>query len=309
MSRESKSLPRLLIETDLGSQAWIKVGGRLVRGLDQNSQSEQTSVQRDMDAQYTMVSLRDAILGLGRELMGTSPTNTDLGTTHMILSHLHHHHHHGLAIQLDYRRMRSLHVTDGVMSWDGYDDLPVATLPIEFRMLDIERCTGIECPCIHLQLYSAVMRGHRLDETQMIMLFPLSLSVDVSRRELEAVKQRPDKTVTSFISCWREKIAQIIDRPSERDQISMIMHNLQPHYALYGIEEGISRGLWKLGLGPEPLDVSTIGTMGYSRALSTSIAITSICYRASRGHPCSSIGIEHHVGRGQLDSSHSLGCH
>ena len=81
------------------------------------------------------------------------------------------------------------------------------------------------------------MHGHRLDEAQMIMLFPLSLSdaaecwfaslnplrrrkfvdlgqefirqysfnavVDVSRRELEALRQRPDESVTSFISCWR----------------------------------------------------------------------------------------------------------
>ena len=101
-------------------------------------------------------------------------------------------------------------------------------------MPDIERYTGIGCPRIHLQLYSTVMRGHRLDEAQMIMLFPLSLSgaaqrwfasldpsrhrtwadlgqeftrqysfntvVDVSRRELEALRQRPDESVTSFIS-------------------------------------------------------------------------------------------------------------
>ena len=59
---------------------------------------------------------------------------------------------------------------------DGYDDLPVAALPVEFRMPDIERYTRIGYPCIHLQLYSAVMREHRLDEAQMIMLFPLSLS-------------------------------------------------------------------------------------------------------------------------------------
>ena len=94
----------------------------------------------------------------------------------------------------------------------------------------------------------------------MIMLFPLSLSgaaqrwfaslhplrrktwfglgqvlirqycfntvVDVSRRELEALRQRPDESVTSFISLWREKIAHIIDRPSKHDQISMIMLSL-----------------------------------------------------------------------------------
>ena len=48
------------------------------------------------------------------------------------------------------QRMRSLHVSDGIMGWDGYDDMPVAALPIEFRMPDIERYTGIGCPRIHL---------------------------------------------------------------------------------------------------------------------------------------------------------------
>ena len=43
-------------------------------------------------------------------------------------------------------------------------------------MPNIQRYTGIGCPRIHLQLYSAVMRGHRPDEAQMIKLFPLSLS-------------------------------------------------------------------------------------------------------------------------------------
>ena len=75
--------------------------------------------------------------------------------------------------------MRLLHVSNGVMIWDGYDDFPVAALPVEFRMLDIERYTGIGCPRIHLQLYNAIMHRHRLDEAQMITLFPLSLSGDM----------------------------------------------------------------------------------------------------------------------------------
>ena len=219
------------------------------------------------------------------------------------------------------QRIRSLHVSDRFIGWDGYVDLPVAAFPVEFRMPNIERYTGIGCPRIHLQLYGTVMHWHRLDEAQMIMLFPLSLSgaaqrwfasldpsrcrtwadlgqefirqysfntiVDVSQRELESLRQRPDESVTSFISRWREKIAQIIDRPSEHDQISMIIRSLQPRFArhlmgfpqtdfgslvqaLYGIEEGISRGLWadsspsdskgkKLGSGPRPSDVGAIG--------------------------------------------------
>ena len=168
-------------------------------------------------------------------------------------------------------------------------------------------------------------RIDRINEAQMIMLFPLSLSgaaqrwfasldpsrrriwadlgqefirqyyfntiVDVSQRELEALRQRPDESITSFISRWREKIAQIIDRPLERDQISMIMRSLQPRFsrnligfrqtdfgslvqALYGIEEGISRGLWedsspsdskgkKPGSEPRPSDVGVIGMTGH----------------------------------------------
>ena len=58
----------------------------------------------------------------------------------------------------------SLHVSNRVIGWDGYDGLPVAALPVEFYMSDIERYTGIGCPCVHWQLYNAVIRGHRLDE-------------------------------------------------------------------------------------------------------------------------------------------------
>ena len=72
--------------------------------------------------------------------------------------------------------MRSLHVSDRIMNWDGYDDMQMAALPTEFYMPNIERHTGIGCPYIHLQLNNTIMYENRLDETQMIMLFPLSLS-------------------------------------------------------------------------------------------------------------------------------------
>ena len=95
----------------------------------------------------------------------------------------------------------------------------------------------------------------------------------------------------SFISRWREKISQIIDRPSEQDQISMITRTLQPRFArhlmgfsqtnfgslvqaLYDIEDSIARGLWadsspsdskgkKPGSGPRPSNVCTISIMGH----------------------------------------------
>ena len=101
------------------------------------------------------------------------------------------------------------------------------------------------------------------------------------------MRQRPDEPITSFISRGREKILQIIDRPSERNQITMFVRSLQSRFArhligsrhtdfrtllqaLYDIEEGISRGLWvessltnpkgKRPLGGPRSDVGAIST-------------------------------------------------
>nr|CAN81200.1 hypothetical protein VITISV_003768 [Vitis vinifera] len=270
---------------------------------------EYATVDQLAEITNTMASLRDAILGLGQRIDGhqaqplpipgstlhdstTPPPPLPSGPS-------------GPTMQQDYIVPPPPPPPVRSAPQAGAFVLHVAALPVEFRMPNIERYTGIGCPRIHLQLYNTVMREHRLDEAQMIMLFPLLLSgaaqhwfasldpsrLDVSWRELEALRQGPDETVTSFISRWREKIAQIIDRPSERDQISMIMRSVQPRFArhlmgfphtdfgslvqaLYGIEEGISRGLWadsspsdskgkKSGSGPKPSDVGTIGMTGH----------------------------------------------
>ncbi|RVW20128.1 hypothetical protein CK203_116674 [Vitis vinifera] len=227
--------------------------------------------------------------------MGTRPSHCRFqGAPYMTLPHHHHHHHHlshwtyytaGLhssttttttTVQsAPQARAFVLHgqtetTPHSVMAPAQIvdDTQALAALPVEFRMPDIERYTRIGCPRIHL--HGAAQRWFAsLDPSrrrtwadlgqEFIRQYSFNTIVDVSRRELEALKQGPDETVTSFISRWREKIAQIIDRPSERDQISMIMHSLQPRFArhlmgfpqtdfgslvqaLYGIEEGISRG-------------------------------------------------------------------
>ena len=49
-------------------------------------------------------------------------------------------------------------------------------LPPKFWMLDMERYTSRGCARTHLRIYSQLMRGMGLNEAQLIMLFPLSLS-------------------------------------------------------------------------------------------------------------------------------------
>ena len=61
--------------------------------------------------------------------------------------------------------------------------------------------------------------------------FAFSADIDVSRRELEATRQRPDESISSFVNRWRVKVASMIDRPKEQDHIDMVLRNLQPRFA------------------------------------------------------------------------------
>ncbi|RVW86553.1 hypothetical protein CK203_045628 [Vitis vinifera] len=127
-----------------------------------------------------------------------------------------------------------MRVSDGSVVWDDFGGMPVASLPLSSGCPDIERYTGIGCPCLHLRLYSTVMRAHELNEPQMITLFPLSLSGAAQRwfASLESSRRPGQRSpFSSFISRWRGKIAEIVDRPSERDQIQMVLRSLQPRIA------------------------------------------------------------------------------
>ena len=60
--------------------------------------------------------------------------------------------------------------------WDGFDSALVTPMLPKFRMPDMERYIRRGCPHTHLRIYSQLMRGMSLDEAQLIMLFPSSLS-------------------------------------------------------------------------------------------------------------------------------------
>ncbi|KAL6325037.1 hypothetical protein AAG906_022127 [Vitis piasezkii] len=130
------------------------------------------------------------------------------------------------------RCMRQLRASDGSAVWDDLEGMPVASLPAKFRMLDIKRYTGIGCPRIHLRLYSTVMKAHNW--------------TNVSRKELEALRQGSDESISSFISYLGGKITEIIDR-SLQPKISRHVVGVpftdfgSLVLALYDVEDGISR--------------------------------------------------------------------
>ena len=74
------------------------------------------------------------------------------------------------------QQIRHIKMLDSLVAWDDSDGIPVASLPVEFRMSEIDKYIGIGYPRIHIRLYGTIMRAYGLDESQLIILFPLSLS-------------------------------------------------------------------------------------------------------------------------------------
>ncbi|KAL6350601.1 hypothetical protein AAG906_022311 [Vitis piasezkii] len=195
-------------------------------------------------------------------------------------------------------RIRWMRDPNEKISWNGTDDMPMTTLPVNSRMPEIERYTGVGCPRIHLRLYSTIMRALGLDEAQLLTLFSLSLSgttqrwyaslksshwrtwedlaqeflrqysfssdTSVTHRELEFLRQKSYEPVSFFISRWREKVVEMIERPTERDHLCMFLRSLQPRslvQALFDVDDGISRGLWSyITLSPDTKGKRVVGS-------------------------------------------------
>ncbi|RVW66476.1 hypothetical protein CK203_065087 [Vitis vinifera] len=279
----------------LGSTSWIRVGGRLIRVSDQ---LDQRSDQRDMDSQIVtvdqfaeaMASIQEAIASLGRRIDGqqaqqvpppvgaqydptvppppppsqsapqampfTLHSQTGVAPPPITVPTPTSEDPHARMDRLE-QGLRQLRASDRATTWEGFDGVPVASLPAKFRMPDIESGAA--------QRWFASLEASRRrtwDDLaqEFLRQFSFNTVVDVSRRELEALRQSGG-VCFFFHFRWRGKIAEIIDRPSERDQIQMVLRSLQPRIArhvvgapftdfgslvmaLYDVEDGISRGLW-----------------------------------------------------------------
>ena len=48
--------------------------------------------------------------------------------------------------------------------------------------------------------------------------YKYNIEVDITRRDLETTKQEPKESFSTFITKWRAKAAQIMNRPSEENK-------------------------------------------------------------------------------------------
>ncbi|RVW81563.1 hypothetical protein CK203_049478 [Vitis vinifera] len=100
----------------------------------------------------------------------------------------------------DSSRIRQMRDPDEMISWDDPDDVPVATLPVGFRMPDIERYTGLD-----------VLRH----DTEMVRFIRV-----ISSENLGGLSTGVSETV--FLQ-W-EKAAEMIERPTERSDEHMMAY-------------------------------------------------------------------------------------
>ncbi|XP_077251627.1 uncharacterized protein LOC143890831 [Tasmannia lanceolata] len=144
---------------------------------------------------------------------------------------------------------------------------PGVTLPPKFKIPDFAKYDGSGSPRSHLKMYINALEQYGLNSQQMVKLFQMSLSgvackwfltldsaytktwedivekfieqfsyddgVEVTRRDLKMLKQQLHEPFSTFVKKWRRKAAQMTNRPSEEDQLSIIIKNLSGPYAQY----------------------------------------------------------------------------
>ncbi|KAF5933692.1 hypothetical protein HYC85_029863 [Camellia sinensis] len=123
---------------------------------------------------------------------------------------------------------------------DGYTDVAV-TLPNRFKMPQIDRFDGYGDPMVHLRLFSDILRPIGLTRPQKLSLFGRTLSgvaaiwyakleddIEVTTRDLETTRQEPKESFSDFVTRWRAKASMMTIRPTDKEQIRMIVRNLQP---------------------------------------------------------------------------------
>ncbi|KAF5934477.1 hypothetical protein HYC85_030648 [Camellia sinensis] len=144
---------------------------------------------------------------------------------------------------------------------DGYADAAV-TLPNSFKMPHIDRFDGSGDPMVHLSLFSDILRPMGLTRLQKLSLFGRTLSgiavtwyakledsvkrsweemaeafvaqysyntqIEITTRDLETMRQEPRESFSEFVARWRAKASMMTLRPTDKDQIRMIVRNLHP---------------------------------------------------------------------------------
>lgn len=52
--------------------------------------------------------------------------------------------------------------------------------------------------------------------------YKYNIEVNIARRDLETTKQDPKESFSTFITKWKSKATQMINKPNEKEQLTMV---------------------------------------------------------------------------------------
>ena len=156
---------------------------------------------------------------------------------------------------------------EDLMDYQSLSLFPSVRLPPKFKMPSLDKFDRTGCPKSHLKMYMRVMQPLGATEEILAQMFQNTLTratfrwffnlddakarswedicrkfhnqykynieVDVTMRDLETTKQEPKESFSTIITKWRSKATQMMNRPSEEEQLTMVVKNLLPVYHKY----------------------------------------------------------------------------
>ena len=156
---------------------------------------------------------------------------------------------------------------EDLMDYQSLSLFPNVRLPTKFKMPTSDKFDGTSYPKSHLKMYMRVMQPLGAAEELLAQMFQSTLTrvalrwflnlddtrarswediccefhnqykynieADVTRRDLETTKQESKESFSTLITKWRSKATQMMNRPSEEEQLTMVVKNLLPVYHKY----------------------------------------------------------------------------
>ncbi|XP_057994336.1 uncharacterized protein LOC131174597 [Hevea brasiliensis] len=141
----------------------------------------------------------------------------------------------------------------GLLDADDFDIQLDGNLPEIFKMPNLAKFDGTGDPKTHLRSYLIVMKTTGLTKNQVTQFFSMSLegvasswyhgleatvrkdweelvrrfvqqysyntALDVTLRDLETTRQKPNETFSEYLLGWRKKAMKMTNRPAEKDQL------------------------------------------------------------------------------------------
>ena len=184
---------------------------------------------------------------------------------------------------------------EDLMDYQSLSLFPDVRLPPKFKMPTLNKFDRTSCPKSHLKMYRRDMQPLGATEELLAQMFQNTLTgaalrwfltlddararsledicrefhnqykynieVDVTRRDLETTKQEPKESFFTFITKWKSKDAQMMNRPSEEEQLTMVAKNLLPVYIKYFFAQYFPNFKTLIAVGTQIKDAINNGTI------------------------------------------------